>query len=331
MSIITTAVELVNIALAKFGGAGDQTNPTGKITSLSDTDPISSWCNSQLPVYRQTAILDMASVGAPFRETLKFANLGDDLKQQDVVVSSISGDGATVTVVTKSVHGRSTSDTIRLAQLQDTGYNNGVEALNGTTQTITVVDTTTFTFASTVTGTHTAETGFVSIAPEIGPWYYAFNLPSDMLPGGVVGQIDEISILTRNNLTSDYRYEVQLNLDGDGWLLLTNNISSQDGLGAYIAYVTDSVAYSMWTPQMVETVAMLLAAELCPVTGRSMIDRGKLLAEYDGFTKQNAKVFSAMMSNITAMKVKDFSGGRVEHGGKNHHYLFDENRRRNWV
>jgi hypothetical protein len=331
MSIITTAVELCNIALGKFGGAGDQVNATGQISSLSDTDPVSVWCNSHLPVYRQAAILDMASVSAPFRETLKFANLGDDLKQQDVVVASISGDGALVTVVTKEVHGRTTGDKVFLDYLQDTGYNNGVEQFNGTTQTVTVVDTLTYTFASAIQGTHKANTGISSIVPSVGPWYYAYNLPSDMMPGGMIGQIDEITMLQRNNLTSDYRYGVMMNLAGDGWLLLTDHVSSQDGLSAYIAYVTDSVAYSMWTSQMVETVATLLAAELCPVVGRSMADRQKILAEYDSFTKQNAKVFSAMMSNNTAMKVRDFSGGRVEGSRQNGFYQFDENRRRNWV
>lgn len=331
MSIITTAVELCNIALGKFGGAGDQVDPTGQITSLAGPDPVSVWCNSSLPVYRQAAILDMASVGAPFRETLKYANLGDDLKQEDVVIASLSGDGALVTVVTKEVHGRTTADKVFLFSLQDTGYNNGVEALNGTTQTITVVDTLTYTFASTVQGTYTANTGVSSILPSIGPWYYGFNLPTDMLPGGVIGQIDELTVGVRNNLTSDYRYDVIMNLDGDGWLLVTNNISSQDGLSAFIAYVTDSVAYSMWTPQMVETVAILLAAELCPTVGRSMADRQKILAEYDSFTKQNAKVFTAMMSNNTAKRVDDFSGGRTERTGKSKHYHFDENRRRNWV
>ena len=331
MSIITTAVELCNIALGKFGGAGDQVDPTGQITSLSDTDPVSVWCNSSLPVYRQAAILDMASVGAPFRETLKYANLGDDLKQEDVVIASLSGDGNDVTVVTKEVHGRTNGDKVFLFSLQDTGYNNGVEALNGTTQTIVVVNTTTYTFTSTVQGTYTANTGVSSILPSIGPWYYGFNLPTDMLPGGVIGQIDELTVGVRNNLTSDYRYDVIMNLDGDGWLLVTNNISSQDGLSAFIAYVTDSVAYSMWTPQMVETVAILLAAELCPTVGRSMADRQKILAEYDSFTKQNAKVFTAMLSNNTAKRVDDFSGGRTERTGKSKHYHFDENRRRNWV
>ena len=42
MSIITTAVELCNIALAKIGGAGDQVNPTGQITDINGTDPVST-------------------------------------------------------------------------------------------------------------------------------------------------------------------------------------------------------------------------------------------------------------------------------------------------
>ena len=331
MSIITTAVELCNIALAKIGGSGDKVNAAGQISSLSDTDPVSVWCNSYLPVFRQAAILDMASVFSPFRETLKYANLGDDLKQQDIAIASITDDGAgTVTVITQEVHGRTSADLVYLIGIQDTGNNNGYEALNTTVQTITVVDTLTFTFSDAATGTHTANSGVMSMVGAIGTYYYAFNLPSDMLPGGVIGQIDEISISDRNNLTSDYKYEVIMNLAGDGWLLITNHICSQDGLSAYIAYVTDSVAYSMWTPQMVETVATLLAAELCPMVGRSMADRGKILAEYDSFTKQNAKVFNAMMSNNTAKKVSDFSGGRVERAPQNQHYLFNENQRRNW-
>ena len=327
MSIITTPVELCNIALAKIGGSGDQVNAAGQITDLDDTDPVSIWCKSYLPIFRQAAILDMASVSSPFKETLKYANLGEDLKAKDVAITSMSGDGALVTIVTAEVHGKVTGDTVFLAGIQGTGY----IALNGTAVEATVVDTVTLTIVSTLTGTHTASSGIVSAVPEIGSYYYAFQLPADMLPGGMVGQIDEISVGKRNNLTSDYRYDVAVDLLGTGWLLLTNNISSQDGLSAYVAYVTDSVAYSIWTSQIIETVAVLLAAELCPMVGRSMADRGKLLAEYDNFTKQNAKVFNAMMSNNFAKKVGDFSGGRVERAPQNQHYLFNENRRRNWA
>ena len=59
-------------------------------------------------------ITDFAVMSAPFRETLKFADLGADLKQYDVAISSIAVASTVVTITTDEVHGRSTGDTVFL-------------------------------------------------------------------------------------------------------------------------------------------------------------------------------------------------------------------------
>lgn len=81
---------------------------------------------------------------------------------------------------------------------------------------------------------------------------------------------------------------------------------------------------------MVETVAVLLAAELCPVVGRNSEERIKLLKEYDNFSKQNAKVMNSMQKNNYTHRVEDYHGGRTPGVHKHSKYMFNENYRRNW-
>ena len=302
MSIITTELELANIALGKFGGAGNQVGATGRLANLNGTDTITVKINEQLPICRQRVITDLVASQAPFRETLKYADLGDDIKQNDVDIESISGDGATVTVVTKKAHGKSTSDTIMLFDIQGTGY----IALNATLVTITVVDTTTFTFASTATGTHTADSGHISDCPEIGQWTYAFTMPSDFL--WIVGQFDEGTCYNRKTFETDYPYEMKLNKDSDGWLLLTDMLSNTGGDSAYIGYVFDQTTYALWTTQLVQAVAVLLAAELCPECGRDSKEAFFFRKQYSDIYRLEAKRMNQSLFSLTEKDPLDYTG-----------------------
>ena len=305
MSIITTALELANLALSKLGGAGDQVNGKGTLNNLLGTDGTTTWVNLMLPQARQRAIRDLARTGLPFKEAFKYADLGDDLKDDDVSIATVTGDGAAVTVVTSDVHGRTTADTVFLSGLDGDA---DMVALNGTTVAITVVDTTTFTFAGTATGTHTANTGTVSTCPEIGKWMYAFTLPSDCLE--VVGQYNEILVFGKKDLNTDHPFGTILNADGDGFLFLTNNLSNEDGDSAYIGYATDSTAYSIWTSQLVESVATLLAVMLCPVVARDIETQKKLELYYRYEVIPYAKRCNAAMSSDKVFNNIDYTGGR---------------------
>lgn len=300
MSLITTALELANLALGKFGGAGDQYGSSGLLTSLSGTDKITAQVNTYLPLCRQKAILDVASLGSAFRETVKKANLGQELKQNDRNIVSMSGDGATVTVVTETAHGRSTGDTVFLARVE------GMTSVNNTVETITVVNTTTFTFASDVTETHTADTGIISDCPEIDPWDYAYALPSDFL--GLVGQIDTDSTVDRNTLLNHYPNDIVLNKDGDGLIILTNDQPDE----AYIEYVIDQQTYSLWTAGLVECATVLLASELCPVVGRDSKESFFFRQQYLRETIPNAIRKNNLRVNRQTKVVHDLSGGRTQ-------------------
>ena len=143
MSIITTATGLANFSLGLFGGAGDQISASGQLADLTGTDRITVHVNTYLPFARQKAILDLARLGLPFRETFKFADLGDDLKQDDVSLDAIVGGGAAVTITTQSAHGFSIGDTIFLTGIEGSDYT----SLNDSSYTITVTTTPTM-FAS---------------------------------------------------------------------------------------------------------------------------------------------------------------------------------------
>lgn len=67
-----TESDIANLSLAgKLGG--------DSIKDINGTDKISSLCRIQLPVCRKKAITDLASLGCPFRETVRYADLGNKL------------------------------------------------------------------------------------------------------------------------------------------------------------------------------------------------------------------------------------------------------------
>ncbi|MDD5010489.1 MAG: hypothetical protein PHQ00_00025 [Phycisphaerae bacterium] len=71
--------EIVNYALlSKLGGAGDQSNASGVISDIDDpNDPVAKKCKIMFPFCRQRLITDLAIARCPAKETLKFADLGN--------------------------------------------------------------------------------------------------------------------------------------------------------------------------------------------------------------------------------------------------------------
>ncbi len=286
----TALVDIANNAAGKIGGFGDQLNGEAFITAAllaADADKVSIWFNDKYPVIRKKVIEDFAALKCPFRETQKFADLGADLKQYDIAISSIAIGATptfTVTITTDEVHGRVTGDTVYLADIlsdEDTADIEGllITSLNGTTPAITVIDTTSFTLVDVVgaaTWAHEADTGIVSYVPEMGAWSYAFNLPSDLL--AMVRYTDE-GYTVADGVQQEYQYRTILNKDGDGSLLLANEKTNKDGDGAFIEYVIDQTTFTEFSSAFEEAIVTLLAAELCPLLGRDLKTRQAILAE----------------------------------------------------
>lgn len=312
-------VDIANNAGGKIGGFGDQVSGEALTTAAlltADADKVSKWINIKYPVIRKKIIKDFAAMKCPFRETLKFADLGDELKQYDVAISTIVSSSTVVTVTTDKVHRRSTGDTVYLAGIlpEDDTYDiegTLITSLNGTTPTITVIDTTSFSLDS-VTGVdatwlHEEDTGIVSYVPEIGQWNYAFNLPSDYF--AMVRHCDE-SYTIKDGVRREYQYQTILNKDGDGLIMLTNDLTNAGADSAYIEYVIDQTTFTLFSPALEECIATLLAAELCPILGRNLEIRQRILIEYDQLAVPEAKRYNQSQFNNAAKVVTDFSGGR---------------------
>lgn len=313
-------VDTTNNALGKLGGAGDQADGSGQVTAAeltANTTNLAKAVNAQYPLVRKKIIKDFAARKTAFLETQKFADLGADLKQYDLDISSITVASTLITITTKEVHGRATNDTVFLANIkQDSDEAVDVEralieSLNGTTQTITITSTTAFTIATAgidLTWLHEANTGIISYVPEMGPYQYAFKLPTDYF--AMVRQTDE-SPITRSGVKTEYQNKPILNKDGDGFVLLTNFLTNLDRSGAYVEYCIDQEDFALFSPALEECIATLLAAELCPVVGRNLEVRQGLLAEYDRFTVPEAQRNNQSQSNNFSKHVNDFSGGRT--------------------
>jgi hypothetical protein len=302
-----TELSIANNALGRIGGAGDQLNGEAFLEDLNGTDRVTTWINLKYPQIRKKVQKDFAAKKCPFVEGLKFADLGNDLKQDDVNISTITSVAGVVTVVTSEEHERETGNTVFLADIIGTLV---ADALNGTTKTITVVDTTSFTLDGVV-GTadwdHSEDSGIVSYVPEIGAWRYAFNLPSDYF--ALVRLTDETP-LTQDGVKTEYQNKVILNRDGDGFILLANVFTNTGGDGAYIEYIIDQDDPSLFSDGLVECIAMLLAAELCLIIGRDLKTRQQLLLEYKTISVPEAKAANQSQGNTSARQIDDYSGGR---------------------
>ena len=308
-------VDIANNAGGKIGGFGDQIDGSGLVTAGSlaaNTDTVDQWINTKYPVVRKKVITDFAAMKAPFRETLKFASLGPDLKANDLAISAITSTLTAVNVETDEAHGRITGDTVFLAGIEGVdAVGTLISTLNGSSPTIEVIDSTNFTLDDVagvdLTWDHTSGTGIVSYVPEIGAWEYAFSLPTDFFT--MVRQTDE-SLATHGGVKTEYQYRTILNRDGDGFLLLTNNLTDEDGESAYIEYCIDQETFTLFSPGMEEAITMLLAAELCPNLGRDLETRQTLLAEYKQLTQIESKRNNQSQLDNQSHTPTNYRGGR---------------------
>lgn len=307
-----TAVEIVNFAGALIGGFGDQVSASGQIANLTDTDPVTTWCASMWPRARQQVIIDLATMKAPIRETVKNAELDDEMTDRDVTISDITSSSGLVTVTTDEVHGKSTGDTIVLKGIDaDSGVGAAdVGVLNGTTYTITVLDTTSFTLDSTIGNDsfdYTEDSGIVSEAPELGPYTYAFDRPSDAI--AVVRVMDE-SFDTDEDTRRQYRFGTMLNRDTDGIIIVTNDLTNADNDGIYIEYCIDQSIPTLFALENANAIITMLAHLLAPVVGRNTEFAMGMLAKYKNQALPDAAAFNQSQINKTAKAKEDFHGGR---------------------
>ena len=310
-------VDLANLAGVKLGGFGDQVGGSGLITAellAANADPVSAAINTAYPVVRKEVISDAAAKKGPFPETAKFASLGPDLKALDISITSITSVATVVTVTTKEVHGRLTGATVFLAEIDgDDDLGTLIKSLNGTTPTITVLTTTTFTLDDIVgvdsTWDYTADTGIVSYVPEIGAWTFAFALPSDYFV--MVRQTDEDFDPNQGGVREEYQCRTILNRDGDGFLLLSNEKTDADAETAYIEYCIDQTTFTLFSPAMDESIATKLAAEIAPSVGRDPEFRAAMLAEYEQLVIGQAIRNNQSQSNKFSKKKTNYRGGRT--------------------
>ena len=311
-----TLLQIANMAGGKIGGFGDQLGGDAFLPGLAGTDEVTLWVNATYPKVRQKVISDLASIQCPFRETLKYADLGDDLKQNDNAIASIVV-GTTpfvVTVTTSEAHGYTTGDTVMLFHVQGTG---GITSLNNKLYTITVTSTTAFTL-DTIVGDagwiHTADTGISSDCPEMGNWRYAFDLPNDFFC--IVRQTDKNHCTyfwfdEGNRAYRECKFQTIINKDGDGFLFLTNHLSNREHTSAFIEYCIDQTNPALFSQAFVECLVTLLAAELCPIVGKDIKTRQQMLLEYEQLSKPDAQAYNQTQFNNEAHVVSDYKGGRT--------------------
>jgi hypothetical protein len=307
-----TDIYICNLAGGKLGGFGNQVSATGEISNLTATDRITVACAREYPRARQQVIVDLALMRAPIRETVKNAELDDELTGRDVVIADIVSSGNVVTVTTDEVHEKSTGDTVVLKGI-DAASGVGaadVGVLNGQTYTITVVDTLNFTLDNT-TGNdsfdYTADSGIVSEAPELGPWGYAFDMPSAAI--AAIRVMDE-EFTNDEDTRREHRFGTMLNRDDDGLIITTNELTNADGDGIYLEYAIDQTDESLFSLYTVDAIATLLASFLAPVVGRNTDVRVAQLAEYRNVSLPDAAAFNNSQINRRAKARTDFRGGR---------------------
>lgn len=314
----TNLADVANNAGVKIGGFGDQIDGDGQVTQAqldANDDRISKAINVKFPIVRRDIYADFAAKKCPFKETQQYAELGPDLKQDDVSIESITVDAGTfqITVVTAAVHDLTTGDTTYLFDILgelDTSVQD-VDSLNAQTVTVTVVDTLTFTI-NTLVGTaawdHTGNTGLISKVPNIGPYLFAFELPSNF--HAMVRQTLE-GWSTKDGTLREYQHDIVLNRDGDDFILVTNDLTNQDRDSAYIEYVFDQITFSMFSPELEECLAMKLGAELAPMVGRNYEFRTAMLVEYQKLTiPETLRKIHGKENNYSKF-IPDFSGFRT--------------------
>lgn len=80
-----TDTDIANLALSKVGGAGESETGTGFISDINSvTDKVAKRCYTLLPVCREDVIIKLAVLECPFRETLRYADLGAEIADADL-------------------------------------------------------------------------------------------------------------------------------------------------------------------------------------------------------------------------------------------------------
>ena len=315
-------VDIANNALGLYGGAADDSGGDGYVPAAvitAGTTTTAKRINDFYAVARKEMISQFAEMGCPFRETVKFADLGDDLKADDITIESITVAAGTfkITVTTVKAHNLTTGDTRFLSDIRGDLATDAadVTSLNGQNVTITVVNTTSFTI-DTLVGTaawdHVANTGQISKAPETGAWQYAFTLPSDYFC--MFRHTDE-SFTEKNNTRKRYQYQTVADRVGTGLVLLTNSLTNLGGDSAYIEYCIDQTAFALFSAMYEKTLTFLLAIKLCTnVGGRDLETRAALMAEYKAVITPDAQAYNQSQFDNSVRYPNDFSGGRSTGG-----------------
>ncbi len=318
-----TLADIANNALGLYGGAADQSGGDGYISAAeitADTTVTAKRINDLYAVARKEMISRFAEMLCPFRETVKFADLGDDLKADDITIKSITVgvDPFPITVVTAKAHNLTTGNTRFLSDIRGDLATDAadVTSLNGQNVTITEgADTATFTIdalVGTAAWDHVENTGQISKAPETGAWQYAFTLPSDYFC--MVRHTDE-SFTQKNNTRKRYQYQTVADRVGTGLVLLTNNLTNLGGDSAYIEYCIDQTTFDLFSAMFEETLTFLLAIKLCTnVGGRDLETRAALMAEYEAVMIPKAQAYNQSQFDNSVRYPNDFSGGRSAGG-----------------
>jgi len=159
------------------------------------------------------------------------------------------------------------------------------------------------------------DSGTVSRAPEMGPWAYAFDKPSDCL---TPYRVTDESYGTDETTRHEYRYDLIRNKDNDGDLILTNELTNADADGIYFEFVFNPTTYldeSDATPfnvVVVDAIATILASYLAPTCGRNTDVALAMLTMYKNQALPDAIAFNQSQINKTAVAPSNFRGGRVE-------------------
>ncbi len=317
-----TLEDIANNALGLYGGAADQSGGDGYVPAAEITanaTVTAKRINDFYAVARKEMISAFAEMGCPFRETVKFADLGDDLKADDITIESITV-GTTpfpITVVTVKAHNLTTGNTRFLSDIRGDLATDAadVTSLNGKNVTIAVVDSTSFTI-DTLVGTadwdHVENTGQISKAPETGAWQYAFTLPSDYFC--MFRHTDE-SFTEKNNTRKRYQHQTVADRVGTGLVLLTNNLTNLGGDSAYIEYCIDQTTFELFSAIYEKTLTFLLAIKLCTnVGGRDLETRAALKAEYKAIIVPEAQAYNQSQFDNSVRYPPDYSGGRSAGG-----------------
>ncbi len=291
-----TSTDIANLGISKIGHGGDQTNINGAnlIADITGADEIAQKCNFLYPVCRQKAISDLAVKGSPFRETVKYANLGPNLFDSDYSTGTISVTNASATVTGTGTVWTTALHASKRIEISGVSYT-----------VLSVESNTSLTLSAVYAGDADDELSYnITDLPEVSNWEYAFTLPSDCL--AVVKQKSEV------DGTFNYQFEKILNRAGTGWLFLTNTLSDADVVSAYIEYVIDQTTTSMFCWPLIECIAVLMAAELSPKYVSTDGDKRRyfLLQEYANMAVPLAMNFNQSQLDTYSKPKTSYLGGR---------------------